>query len=52
MIIFYVIALIVYFVCPKYIQIIMLIANLFLPDAVPVLDELIMVAGLLVAPTN
>lgn len=43
----YVIVLVVYWCCPKYFQIIMLIINLILPDQVPVIDEIVMVAGLL-----
>lgn len=43
----YAVVLFIYWFCPKYIQAIMLIANIFLPDFVPVIDEIIMVAGLL-----
>lgn len=43
----YGIVLLVYWFCPKYLQAVILIANIFLPDAVPVIDEVIMVAGLL-----
>lgn len=43
----YIIVLGVYWFCPKYIQLIILVANLFLPDAIPVVDEAVMVAGLL-----
>ncbi len=46
MIIFiYALVLIVYFKCPKYLKLIILVANLFLPDVVPILDEAIMLAG-------
>lgn len=47
----YIIVLAVYFSCPKYLRLVMLIANFFVPDAVPIIDEAIMVAGLL-APSN
>lgn len=43
----YAVVLLVYWVCPKRIQVVMLLINLFVPDAIPVVDELIMVAGLL-----
>ena len=43
----YAIVLAVYWCCPKYIQLVMLASNIFVPDAVPVIDEAIMVAGLL-----
>ncbi|WP_317854409.1 hypothetical protein [Chakrabartyella piscis] len=43
----YAVVLLVYWFCPKYMQVVMLIANLFIPDSVPVIDEVIMVAGLL-----
>lgn len=43
----YAVVLGVYWFCPKYVQLIMLAVNMFVPDAVPVIDELIMVAGLL-----
>lgn len=44
----YAVALIVYLICPKYLKLVLLLINMFIPDAVPVVDELIMVAGLLV----
>lgn len=43
----YAAVLLVYWFCPKRIQVVMLVINLLAPDAVPVVDELIMVAGLL-----
>ena len=42
----YAIVLVVYWFCPKYLQLVMMAANMFVPDAVPVIDEVIMVAGL------
>lgn len=47
MILAYVIILIVYLFCPKYLQLVMLVVNLFIPDPLPFLDEALMVAGLL-----
>ena len=46
MIIIYGIVLLVYLCCPKYLQLVMLIINAFVPDAILVIDEIIMVAGL------
>lgn len=42
----YAVVLLVYFFCPKYIKVVMLIINLLVPDVVPVVDELLMVVGL------
>lgn len=46
-IVIYIIALVVYWYCPKYIKLVSFIANLFIPDPIPYLDEIVMVAGLL-----
>ena len=35
----YAIVLLVHWFCPAKIQILMLIANIFLPDAIPIMDE-------------
>ena len=46
MLLLYGIVLLVYFFCPKYLQLIICAVNLFVPDAAPAIDEVIMVAGL------
>lgn len=43
----YIVVLIGYFCCPKYLQLIIMIINFFLPDPLPFIDEVIMVAGFL-----
>ena len=43
----YIVVLIVYFMCPKYLKLLIFAINLFVPDAVPVVDELVMIAGLI-----
>ena len=43
-----VVAVIVYLFCPKHLKLVILIANIFIPDSIPVIDEVIMVAGLLI----
>ena len=43
----YMVVLAVYWKCPKYLKAIMFIINIFVPDAIPYVDELIMLAGLL-----
>lgn len=48
-IIVYAIVLGVYFICPKYMKLVMLLINVFLPDKIPVIDELLMIAGLFVS---
>ena len=47
-ILIYVVVLLVYMICPKYIKLVALAANCFLPDAVPIVDEAVMVLGLFV----
>ncbi len=42
----YAVALIVYLCCPQYLKLVLLLVNVFVPDAIPVVDELIMLAGL------
>ena len=44
----YAVVLVVYLCCPKYLKLVLLLVNMFVPDAVPVVDEIIMVAGLCV----
>lgn len=44
---FYIVLFLVYFKCPKYLQLVILVANFFIPDIIPYLDEVIMVLGLL-----
>lgn len=43
----YAVVLVVYWFCPKYLQLLICVVNLFMPDMIPVVDEVIMVAGLL-----
>lgn len=47
MILAYVIILIVYLFCPRYLKLVFLVVNLFIPDPLPFLDEILIVAGLL-----
>ena len=47
MLIAYGIVLLVYFLCPAYLKIVILVINMFMPDSIPYVDEVIMVAGLL-----
>lgn len=43
----YIIVLIVYWLCPRIVKLPIFIANCFLPDPLPYVDETIMVLGLL-----
>lgn len=43
----YLIVFIVYFCCPKFLKLIIFLVNIFLPDSIPLLDEVVMVLGLL-----
>ncbi len=43
----YIIVLIVYFLCPKYLKLLIFVANIFIPDSIPIIDEVIMAAGLI-----
>ena len=43
----YVILLLVYWNCPKYLKATAFVINFFVPDPIPYIDEVIMVAGLL-----
>lgn len=43
----YLIVLLVYFKCPKYLKAVIFVINFFMPDPLPMVDELVMVAGLL-----
>lgn len=43
----YGILLLVYWCCPKYLKAAAFVVNFFVPDPVPYIDELVMVAGLL-----
>lgn len=43
----YGILLLVYWNCPKYLKAVAFVINFFVPDAVPYIDELVMVAGLI-----
>ena len=42
-----IIFLVVYWYCPKYLKVLLLLVNVAIPDAVPFVDELIMAVGLL-----
>lgn len=42
-----IITLLVYWFCPKYLKIIVCLANVFMPDEVPMIDEVLMILGLL-----
>lgn len=48
----YAAVLIVYFLCPKYLRLLIFVANIFIPDSLPIIDELIMLAGLLKSPAS
>jgi len=37
---------VVYFFCPKYLKLVICVANFFIPDAIPAVDEVLMIAGL------
>ena len=43
----YGVLLLVYWVCPKYIKIAAMILNFLIPDPIPYIDEIVMVAGFL-----
>lgn len=43
----YIVVLIAYFKFPKYLRLIIFVINLFVPESIPVIDELIMAVGLL-----
>jgi hypothetical protein len=43
----YAVFLLVYWFCPKKVQLAILIINIFIPDRIPYIDEIIMVIGLL-----
>ena len=47
-IIAYIIVLLVYMICPAYVKVAVMVVNVFLPDPLPCVDEVLMVAGLLV----
>lgn len=42
----YIVVLLVYFICPKYLRLVIFIINLIVPDSIPAVDEVIMIAGL------
>jgi hypothetical protein len=52
MLLIYGIVLLVYFCCPQYMKLVILVANIFLPDAVPAIDEILMVVGLFAGGSN
>ena len=41
----FVVGLLIYIICPRYIQYVLMVVNFFVPDAVPFLDEIIMFAS-------
>lgn len=47
MLIITLIVLAVYFFCPTYLKFVLLLVNLYVPDAIPVVDEVLMTAGLI-----
>ena len=47
MMIAYIVLLITYFCFPAHLKLVIMIINFFLPDPLPFVDEVIMVAGLL-----
>lgn len=46
-IVIYLILGIVYLLCPKHIKVVSCVINLFVPDPIPGIDEVVMIAGLL-----
>lgn len=48
----YGVVLLIYFCCPKYAKFIIFVVNLFVPDPLPGLDEIIMAAGLFLTDRN
>ncbi|WP_367302831.1 DUF6116 family protein [Orenia metallireducens] len=50
MIVIFLIILIVYYALPKYLQFVVFLVNLFLPDIIPFVDELLM--GLALIPRD
>ena len=46
LIVVYLIIIIVYFCCPIYLKLVICAANIFLPDPIPCVDELLMICGL------
>lgn len=44
----YIVVLLVYMVCPTYVKVAVTVVNVFLPDPLPYIDEVLMVAGLFV----
>lgn len=45
LIIGYIVVLLVYMVCPKVVKLAVMVVNVFLPDPLPYVDEVLMVAG-------
>ena len=43
-----IIVILVYLFCPVHLKAVILLINCFVPDSIPYIDELLMVAGLLV----
>ena len=43
----YGILLLVYWNCPKYLKVAAFVINFFVPDPIPYIDEVVMIAGLL-----
>lgn len=41
-----IIILLVYWFCPQYLRIAVFLVNLFVPDEIPMIDEIIMLLGL------
>ena len=47
LIILYVILLCVYFACPLPVRLLILAVNFFIPDPIPIVDEVLMIAGII-----
>ena len=43
----YAVVFIVFFYCPAYMKLVIAVANFFMPDLLPVIDEVIMAAGVI-----
>lgn len=40
------VAMVVYMFCPTFLQLVLIVINCFVPDAIPIIDEAIMVVGM------
>lgn len=46
----YIAIFLVYIICPAYLKIVMCAINLFIPDPLPYVDEILMAAGFFINP--